>query len=1258
MIFNLGNTQKLIERAQKLYGEGKVDRAIKTLENALIGKREDFPLYLQIGKYFFEQGKYVESATSLLRAHHLAPEKWEEITDAIEASHFSSGTPVATGIMLVEIYVNRDLFDDARKIIDGSSEEQIQQMLNHYDKIYENVISKKKYQNYTKKDLINTYCLSLLKQKVKLKDGLSFYEHIFRNFPQEKEKLMKDLERICQLNYANPYPKFLKGKFLFLENRFKEGIKYFERSAEADKKYIGEVIKLAETIIKENKNPQLFELLARYELTLGNTDNAIFYAKQMENIEGIALPTIIKIYTEIIRKDKENVDIQLSLARLYAKDGKFDSVLSELTVIVETNPDKFDDVMKIAELIIEKDPYNSNLLYFMSDLYTEKGETEKAIFSFEKLYKANKELSGEIIEKLNKVLATNLENIRGLNLLAEIYGYKKNFDKSLFIYEHLLNLKGGFKLAETGIKRIALENPELIKAKTSLVLLLFKTGEHKEALDTIDSILKKQPGALSHLIPQLDTIARTSPELAGSVMQVYESIPTESIEPFILNFAKAEASYLSENFKNSVIYYNKCFSEKPELVDKVTEGFQRILKKRDDLAYVNFALASIYLKIDNIKEGLIQLGKANELNPKLSDKILHILYELLRKFPEEPLITKELLRSLMINGSYEQVIVECEDAIERFPKETTGFVYLTHGQASLEKGLLKQASLSIVHALDIDETLAPQALKLLKRANILDRKNAVVKYGIAKAYIAAKEYDKAASQFYEITKFDPTKIDRSIQELKKIIEIDRVNAAVHFTLGSLYLTQKQVKKAIVELRSASELGDSFIDKVIGKLHFIEKHHSVSEVHINLGELYTRKKLYSKATHHLMEAYRQDKNLAERSSSNLNKIKNLDPRNIFVLYALAEIVEKEGDIVTIISTYKTILGIIPEELKKIRQQVQNLLEKYPDEIELQFFYAELLSLSKESSRSIEILQSIANQYPDRVSDVRSLLKKMSDNGDMEATFSLIEYSIQENKHADILPLLREFQNDFSFHNRIITLLKNHIAQESEHPEIVEFLAHFLYLRDDWQGLKQILSRALPKSNRELQIPLLLLEFLLHSKERVQTDSTKRKLVKHLGEKQFYSSLRTLSNEKSEFQLRRLKFARTKSPEIESLVLEQAELLNQLKRPDEAIKLLSKSFALKKDALAAKYISAKSFSLKNNPVRTIEILRTISIPSDKKLKRKMLLLLSASYEKICDYGSALVTLKRCDADLQIDRRIKYLSEMAVLSDTRTGFPIIST
>lgn len=1257
MIFYVGDSQKTIERARKLYAEGKIEKAIITLERGLTGDKEEFPLYLELGKYLFDRNRFVESATNLKKAYHLSPEKWEEIIDTIEATHFAGGTPVETGILLIEIYIDKAMFEEARKIIDVSSNEQVEEMTERYKTIYNNVISKKSIENYLRKDILNVFSFSLLTQKMDLKEGLKYYEKIFLAFPDEKQKILKDLEKISQLNYSNPYPRFLIGKLLFYENKFKEGIKHFERAVELDKKYIEETVKIMEGITKKEKIPLLLLHLAKYQLIQGKIDKAIAYAMQMENLEDIPLKEIIKIYRGIIRKDNKNMDAHLSLAKLYAKEEKFEPVLSELTNIVELNPEKYEEVSRIAEEIIEKDPYNSNLLYFLSDLYIKRGETDKAILSLEKLFKANKELSHEIIEKLNKILEKDLENIKGLNLLAEVYCYKKKFDEALLIYGHLMDLSDAFELAESGIRKIAEDNPDLLKAKISLALLAFKKGNRKESLDIINTVLEMDSSKVSQLIPQLDYIVRNSVELAPYVLELYDTIPSETIDPFILNFAKAEAFTLSGDYKNAALYYNKCFETKPDQVDKILKGFQRILEKKEDLSFVHFALGKIYLKTGEISGGLEHLRKANELDPNLYDTVIHILYELVRKLPHESLVIDELLKVLMLKGAYEQVITECEDAIEKLPKEKTGRIYLMHGHASLEKGLLKQASLSIVHALDIDESFASDALKLLKRATGIDKNNVVVKYGLAKACVAAKDYGKAAYHFFDITKTDPTKIGRTIEELKKIIKVDRVNPDAHFSLGSLYLTEKRLKDAIEEFRIASELNDSYVDKVIGKLHYIEKHSPVPEVHLNLGELYSRKRMFSKATHHLMEAYRKDANLLEQSASYLNMIKDEEPQNIALLYSLAEIAEKENDLKNTISMYDKILTMVPEELHNVRQKVERLFEKHEEEIELFIFLSKLLSMEGKIEKSIKILKEIANEHPDEIPVVMARLKEMSDKGEDEAIFALLEYSLENNRYNDIIALSKKIESNFSFHTKIVDLLKNQIAKDPNHPGLVLYLARFLYLRDDWEAMKEVISRGLAVVKDESTKPLLLLHFLLLSKEGKETAKIRNQLIKEMGKRKFYSSLKKLKREKREFQLRRVRFAKKKSPEVSSLKFEEAELLNELGRTDEAIRLLGEPFEHKKDRIMAKYITAKSFFIKNNPVRTIEILRSIPLPHDREYRNNLLLLLSSSYEKIGDYKSALITLKNCEPDIDIEKRTSYLNEMSVNADIKGGNPIIS-
>jgi tetratricopeptide (TPR) repeat protein len=954
---------------------------------------------------------------------------------------------------------------------------------------------------------------------------------------------------------------------------------------------------------------------------------------------------------------KKNIDVHFSLARLYAKEGKYDPVLSELTAIIDMDPEKLEEASSIAEEIIEQDPYNSNLLYFLSDLYLESGKSNKAILVLEKLFKANKEISGEIIEKLNLALEKDLENVNGLNLLAAVYCYKKKFNEALLIYDHLMDLEGGFELANEGIRKITEENPDLLKAKISLGLIAFKKGKHKESLEIISSVVEKDSSKVSQLIPQLDFIARKSVELAPYVLQVYEAIPSEAIEPFILDLAKAEAFSLSEDYKNAVLYYNKCFETKPEQVKKITAGLQRILEKKEDLSFVHLALGNIYLKIDKITEGLEHYKIANELDSTLSDDIIHTLYKLVEKFHDEPSITSELLRALLRKGAYEQVIVECEDAINKFPKEKTGPIYLMHGHASLEKGLLKQAALSIVHALDIDETLSSDALKLLKTANEIDKSNVVVKYGLAKAYIAAKEYSNAAFKFYDITKTDPTKTVKTIEELNKIVKTDRVNPDIHFVLGSLYLTEKRLKDAIEEFRAASELSDSFIDKVIGKLHYIEKHSPIPDVHLVLGELYGKKKMFSKATHHLMEAYRQDENLVEQSASHLNKIKDRDPQNFVVLYALAEIAEKDGDLKNSIEIYERILNMVPEELPNIRQKVDNMIKEHEGDIELSLFLSKSLNLDGKIEESIRILKGIANEHPEELPVVMENLRGMSDRGEDSATFCLIEYLLENNSYDEAITLSRKIESNFSFHNRIISSFKNQIKGDPNTPDLSLYLSKFLYLRDDWETLSEVISRGLSIVKKESVKPMLLLKYLLLAKKGKDTKELKKELIENMGKKQFYSSIKEMEREKKEFQLKRICFTREKSPNVSALIFEQAELLNELGHADKAIKLLGKHFNNKKDRIMANYLIAKSFFLKKNPVRTIEILRSIPLPHYKEFKNKLLLLLSSSYEKIGDYKTALITLKNCEPDIEIEKKIIYLNEISIIADVKGRSPIIS-
>jgi tetratricopeptide (TPR) repeat protein len=1257
MIFGLGDSDKAIERARKLYSEGKIDRAIVTLERSLSGGKDDFPLLLEIGRYFIETSKYVEAASNLKRAFHLSPEHWERVVETIETGHYSSGTPIETGSLLIEIYIEKDMFDDARKVIDASSPDQIEEMYSRYETIYNNVISKKEPESYTSRDISYLYALALLRQKQNLKAGLEMYEMLYITFPREREKIQKDLDELIRMNYGNPHPLFLAGKFLIIEQKYEQALKQFDRTCDLDATYVPEVMSIVEEIASKDKNPLLLLFAAKYALVQDDTKKARAYAREMENIKGIPGTEITKIYNEIIRRDKLNSDVRLSLVKVYARDGKFDSVLSELAGIIESNPEKFDEVTRIAEEIIEKDPYNANLLYFLAELYVEKGNSEKGIETFERLFAASKELSGEIIDKLNKILERDIENTRALNLLANVYAYKKRFEEALFIYEHLMGTTEGFEMAEKGIQEIVQQYPELLQAKIALGLAAFKRGAHKESLDIITSVVEDDPSKVAKLIPQLDSIARGSVKLAPYVLQVYDAIPEEAIDPSILCFAKAEAYALAEDYGNALDSYMKSLQANPDLTEKVIAGMERTLESRDDLAAFHFELGKICLQTNRAQEGMQHIRKANELDPKLSDEVIQILYGLTDKLPKSSTAEVALLRALLNKGAYEQVISECEDAIERYPKEETGSIYLLHGHASLEKGLLKQASLSIVHALDIDESLAEEALNLLSKAQEIDKKNVVVKYGLAKASIAARRYSAAAHYFYDITKYDPSKINKAVEELKKIAKLDRVNPDVHFALGSLYLTEKRLKDSIEEFRAASELSTAYTDKVIGKLHYIEKHNPVPEVHLNLGQLYVQKRMYSKATHHLMEAYKKDPKLIDQAALYFTKIHEQDPQNTAVLYAVADLAERENDIFSAIASYDKILSSVPEDLPKIRQKVEKLLEEYKEEPETMLFLAKIFAMEGKSDESITTLRKILEIYPDKIQAVMERMREMAEKGDDAATFALVEYSLLHHQLETIVLQLKKLEPNFAFHERLADLLKAHVSQYPDHPGLVLYLAKFLFLKDDREGLREVLSRGLSSLEQKASAPLLMFKYLHPETDDEESRVIKAALIEKMGRKKFYGVIKQLEEEKKGFLLNRVRFARNKSADAPALLFEEAELLIELGKSDEAIALVSVSFKKTSDRYIAQFLSAKSFFKKGNPVRAIEILRSTRLPKDKELRNKSLLLLSAAYEKIGDFQSALITLGNCAPDANIERRIAYLNDMFVNTKIKGGNPIIS-
>src|SRR3990172_744198 len=103
--------QEALNRAKKLAAQGKIDRAIKTLEKGLKGSPEDFDLLLELGRLEFKQGGMKEAASRFKQAYSLNPKEKNRWIDFVETQHYEGEKPLETAELLLEVYSESEEFD-------------------------------------------------------------------------------------------------------------------------------------------------------------------------------------------------------------------------------------------------------------------------------------------------------------------------------------------------------------------------------------------------------------------------------------------------------------------------------------------------------------------------------------------------------------------------------------------------------------------------------------------------------------------------------------------------------------------------------------------------------------------------------------------------------------------------------------------------------------------------------------------------------------------------------------------------------------------------------------------------------------------------------------------------------------------------------------------------------------------------------------------------------------------------------------------
>lgn len=478
--------------------------------------------------------------------------------------------------------------------------------------------------------------------------------------------------------------------------------------------------------------------------------------------------------------------------------------------IILHSQQKLDEAIGECQASITLDKDNPLALYYLGRIHTDRKEFEKADAYLRKAVENEPELASAY---------TGL----GINSLLQGKAEEsfRNYKKALEINqdEHMarmglatifIGLKGYEKAIEQ-FKLVIEKIPTFIRARQSLAALYLQMERFKDAIEQSIEILKiDQNAASAYMI-----LARSY-----SYIDNFDDA-IKSINKFIeIKESSFEGNYLLGTFQmaSGDIKSAKATIRKIEEID-AGRGNMMIANALINHIEGNHNSAEVYLK------------KAQDITPEIHHPMINI-------FLTNLYLSQEKYKSA--NKS----LKKSDNFIKGFRSKNLDL----KSNNDIEKSFA-HTNLAIFYYLN---KWYDKAIKMCDVALVLHPDNPLTLYIKSKTLIDKKDFSRAFAQLKEIVETQPDFIsphydlaklyllmgetDKSIEEYKKLANLDQKNASVHLSTGHIYSRKGEINKALDEYRQVIALAP---DSPIG-YNELAYHYAESKTNLDEGLKYALK----------------------------------------------------------------------------------------------------------------------------------------------------------------------------------------------------------------------------------------------------------------------------------------------------------------------------------------------------------------------------------------------------------------------------------
>jgi tetratricopeptide (TPR) repeat protein len=1217
-IFAGKDPQKAYQRAQEYIKEGKIQSAIKVLEDNLTETEEAFPLYIELARLYFENQQRAEAVETLRTAQGIAPTRVDEIIGLL-SDYFFRYTSIDAGDYLLQLYASREEYDELFKVLRAFNEREIKLLINRYEKLKQGAISKKV---LSKRDFEN--CIIYGTIIFSFQDPKSALENIefILNIEGFQRQILGWARAMARERFNDPYTALLLLKAEAGVGNIPEALNQAQRIYEKFPDFIDPLIDVLVGIHPSKELESSFnQFITELYVKKGDLDASLLRLEELLKKDPAKIDDVIKTLRELQRLNPKNLKVLFALADNLLNSGRISLAVSEFDKILEIDPEQYPAVMERYERAFEKEPNNPLVIQGLVNFYLKQKKIAEAIQVVDRAYKIDRGLIDEYIINLNAILEQAPDNY-GLYLLGLCYSHKGEDDNASIIFESLIENKE-YNLVNQALNEILKtkpDNPTYLNLQARTLINLNRAGE-------AFSLLKPhiQEENILNFVPALDGIVNRAPELYGEIIKIYQEYYKK--DPMVFDIAIARAYAYGGEYEQAIKKFDPILSSS-ETKETAKRALLEVIKERPKAVPLLLTAARTFLKDGEIEIATQFFKTAQMVDPKAFFEIIDEFYDTLKAFPKDREVWVLLIDTFFNRKLYDRVIEEAKKGIEVFGTQAQYF-NLRLGQAYVESGNLSDGIRPLMLALDGEKDYSQEVINYLDKILAVDKSNVPAHFARGRALARAKRIDEAVEEYLLTARIVPARAEYVLEELKGLAGKSIANPKVIFAMGAIEINLKKYSDGIKHLVQSCELDNNLVPRVLPLLEKLYTQNPSPMLAFNLARIYYLANLKSSATRFFIEAQAQEPTLREPAISEMKKICADEPQNVEARKGLAQIYFNYNNLEDALYTTEEIYQIDKNEIPWIKQFIMQILSKNPNHISSYNFLGRLFIHEENYNNAIEVFKKLVDIAPQEIPGIIEFLKNECEKSPELMYYTGILYKEIGDLNRAVMLFKKLFDKKPEYSDVIINQLREiTIKDERLHLTYMLLYEIYLYKKDYDHALEALkkLENIVPEKREEFLLKQGHVYFEKGDINRALDVYTKL-LQETKDRSSVYRNIKKIRNEYYSIKLKEI------TGETDENRLLRANIYLLMDRIYDAEKEIS---SIGPEGMHNRnYIILKSRILlkKNRPIDALENLRRLPVDSDTGL------LYADIYEALGSYLAAANVLRLLGDESLYPRILRY-------------------